>query len=1122
MGTSAKSIVAAVAGVGAMLVWSSPPVGATNSVITVDSAGDIDSFTSLALDAAGNPVISYYDGAAGDLRLAHCDDPNCSGGGESLVTVDSGGNVGHYPSLALDGAGNPVVSYYDVTNGDLKLAHCDDANCAGGGEFIATVDGTANVGEFSSLELDAVGRPVISYFDASAADLRLAHCNDANCAGGGENIVTVDNGPFVGAYGSLELDAAGNPVISYHDSTNGDLKVVHCDDANCSAGGDSMVAVDTRDTAGLFTSLVLDAAGSPVISYFHSTNGDLKVAHCNDPNCSGADESIGTVDAVGKVGLFSSVALDAAGNPVVSYHDNSNGHLKVVHCDDVACAAGGDTFVTVDSRTGNLGWYTSLALDAAGNPVISYLELLNKDLKLAHCETATCAPPTCAGAAATIVGTAGDDVIDGTPGVDVIAGGDGDDTINGLDGNDLICGGAGDDQVDGGAGDDRVSGDRGLDTLAGGDGDDQLDGSLDDDFLTGGAGDDELVGAAGNDELVGDDGVDTADYSASPAGMSVDLMTHLATGDGLDGLSAIENLVGTNFDDALAGDAGDNSIDGGAGSDLLLGGEGNDRLDGGNGADRMFGHEDDDVVVGGDDHDFMSGGDGHDLLAGLAGGDGMFGDAGVDTATFATAPASVTADLTAGTATGDGPDGLEQVENLIGSNFDDVLTGNDGGNNIDGGPGDDSLAGLAGDDVVVGSAGNDTVFGGRDNDVLVGAAGDDVIDGGDGSDFVSFATSAAAVTVDLPALTATGDGTDVVRSVRAVVGSSFDDVLTGDVGNNSIDGGGGNDVIAGLAGDDALTGGAGVDTVTYIASSLGVSASLRMGRASGDGNDDLAGFENLVGSAFDDVVSGDAGANAMDGGGGVDTVSYAASPGPVAASLTGGTAVGDGADRLSGFENLVGSRFADTLTGDTGRNSIEGGNGNDSLTGRGGNDTLDGAAGVDTVSFAAASKPVTASLTAGTAAGDGSDLLVGFENLAGSKFGDVLTGDAGRNALSGGGGNDLVAGAAGNDLLDGGAGVDTVSFAAASKPVTASLTAGTAAGEGSDQLSRLENLIGSRFADRLTGNAHPNALWGGVGDDRITALAGNDTLNGGADFDRADGGAGVDTQRQCEMTAHIP
>jgi hypothetical protein len=186
----------------------------------------------VVLDASGNPVISYYDDTNGDLKVAHCDDPDCAGSGESIETVDTTGEVGLHTSVVLDASGNPVISYHDFTNGDrkvgdLKVAHCDDPDCAGGGESIETVDSTGNVGWFTSVVLDASGNPVISYYDLSNGDLKVAHCDDPDCAGGGESIETVDTTGNVGLYPSVVSDASGNPVISYYDATNGDLKVAH-------------------------------------------------------------------------------------------------------------------------------------------------------------------------------------------------------------------------------------------------------------------------------------------------------------------------------------------------------------------------------------------------------------------------------------------------------------------------------------------------------------------------------------------------------------------------------------------------------------------------------------------------------------------------------------------------------------------------------------------------------------------------------------------------------------------------------------------------------------------------------------------------------------------------------
>src|SRR5205814_505215 len=103
----------------------------------------------------------------------------------------------------------------------------------------------------------------------------------------------------------------------------------------------------------------------------------------------------------------------------------------------------------------------------------------------------------------------------------------------------------------------------------------------------------------------------------------------------------------------------------------------------------------------------------------------------------------------------------------------------------------------------------------------------------------------------------------------------------------TIDGKAGNDVIAGIGGADILIGGTGVDTVTYAASTAGVDVSLATGLGQGGDaeGDTLTGFENLTGSAFNDILAGDSGSNILTGGAGTDTVSYANATAAVTVSL---------------------------------------------------------------------------------------------------------------------------------------------------------------------------------------------------------------------------------------------
>jgi hypothetical protein len=271
------------------------------------------------------------------LKLLHCDNSDCSR--SSISVPDSSNIIGKYTSLVLDAAGNPVVSYYDGSNGDLKLLHCDDPSCTGDeSSNISTPDTTGDVGSYTSLALDAAGNPVISYW-ASKTGLKILHCDDPKCEGDESSNIAIPDTGEVGWSSSLALDAAGNPVVAYYNFSSGDLKILHCDDPNCA--GDESKNITTPDTTGYAGSvyMVLDDKGNPVVSYYDSSKGQLKILHCDDPNCAGDETgNIATpTDAAGNVGMFTSLVLDAAGNPVVSYYDFSNGNLNILHCANHTC-----------------------------------------------------------------------------------------------------------------------------------------------------------------------------------------------------------------------------------------------------------------------------------------------------------------------------------------------------------------------------------------------------------------------------------------------------------------------------------------------------------------------------------------------------------------------------------------------------------------------------------------------------------------------------------------------------------------------------------------------------------------------------------------------------------------
>jgi hypothetical protein len=364
---------------------------------TIDSTGDFDGYTSITVGTNGNPIISYHDSTNDDLKIAACNNPTCTT--STNTTIDSTGTVGYYNSITIGTNGNPIISYYDEDydedNSALKVAACNNSTCTTSTN--TTIDSTGIVGLYTSITIGTNGNPIISYFDQDNSALKVTACNNPTCeALGGAPAATnttIDSNGDVGYFTSIAIGTNGNPIISYYDQTNNDLKIAVCNNPTCEALGGAPAAtnttIDSTGIVGLYTSITIGTNGNPIISYWDVTDFDLKVAACNNPTCTGATEgdrsTNATIDSNGSVGTDTSITIGTNGNPIISYYDETNNDLKIAVCNNPTCTgiAEGDrsTNTTIDSN-GNVGYYTSIAIGTNGNPIISYFDVTNFDLKV--------------------------------------------------------------------------------------------------------------------------------------------------------------------------------------------------------------------------------------------------------------------------------------------------------------------------------------------------------------------------------------------------------------------------------------------------------------------------------------------------------------------------------------------------------------------------------------------------------------------------------------------------------------------------------------------------------------------------------------------------------------------
>lgn len=523
--------------------------------------------------------------------------------------------------------------------------------------------------------------------------------------------------------------------------------------------------------------------------------------------------------------------------------------------------------------------------------------------------------------------------------------------------------------------------------------------------------------------------------------------------------------------DTISGLEGNDSLEGGAGENLILGGAGNDT-----------------VVIGGSANETLDGGTGTDRI--------VYG----------------------------------------GRNFVLLDLGDNSGDSVAGFFSNDQISTtLLSFENGQGGTGNDTIKGTLDGNILAGDAGADQIDGRGGSDLADYSVSGTrdmlhGVIVNLSSSAVTLDGRvvaagtawdnwgdiDTLSGIEGAIGSSFSDTLIGRTANPSrLEGGEGNDslvggnsinTIRGGSGDDtvvaggfteSLYGDTGIDTVIYrggenVTIDLGLSPGIDgyVGFLSGDfGETTLLSFERAYGGIgretirgnFDDnILSGDSGADLLDGrGGDKDIVDYGTA---AVSTITEGVVVNLSAgtvtvgsvtlapnrardswgfiDTLVSIEGIYGTAFGDTVIGSNSGNEITGGGGADSLNASGGHDTIAGDAGADTLR-----------------GGDGDD------------------------SVSAGAGNDAIVAGAGRDTVDGGGADERNSIdyrsgsfyfgGALTLVFTGPNTATVTKTDGEDTLVNINQFFGSGQADRfdfsnaVVADPYPFIVRGGQGNDTI-------------------------------------
>jgi hypothetical protein len=288
--------------------WGTPEV--------IDNINALIGATSIGVFTDGTVNMSYFSGGE-QLKFASNDPPPWT-----IETADSGTTVGRYSALTLDNDGYAHIAYWDEDNGDLRYA----TNASGSWQW-ETVDDEGYVGKYPSIALDTAGKVHIAYLYEyfghipSVTALNLRYATNATTSGLWE-WETVDDVGFVGEYSAIVVDASNIVHMSYFDLTRGELKYAHG-----TAGAWSTEAIDSDGYVGMHTSVDLDSQDNVHISY-HGWSTDYTTSFLRYTNNTSGYWAHETVNSGGKVGKYTSIAIDSSDKVHISYFDEGSSTLR--------------------------------------------------------------------------------------------------------------------------------------------------------------------------------------------------------------------------------------------------------------------------------------------------------------------------------------------------------------------------------------------------------------------------------------------------------------------------------------------------------------------------------------------------------------------------------------------------------------------------------------------------------------------------------------------------------------------------------------------------------------------------------------------------------------------------